>query len=253
MPEPIEAPVLKPDVTIENVILPSDVVTRQPHSDAYVLTTYPFEFTIVNNESFSLPVSWKLISTQPPQSDSEDVVRTLEDRVTVSGNSETTIQRDYWFSEPGTYDWQYVLECPQGCMVDSWTGTLNVLAVHGGLPELSPGTYEVEVGYSSWPIASATVVWERQLSSGEEVHATVEWLGNQAITYSWRFRIWGPAEGAAPTSNVAYSWSGKDLTKSFSFTPASEGIYRIEILKRAYAARAVRLTVDPTNWDRWFP
>jgi hypothetical protein len=253
MPEAIERPALKPDVTIQNVTLPTNVVARQPHSDAFVLSTYPFEFTIRNNESFDLPVSWRLVSTQPPQSDSEDVVVTYEKKVIVNGKSEITIRRDYWFAEPGAYDWQYTLECPEGYTIDSWTGTLNVHTVKGGLPELPPGTYEVEVGYSAWPMTSgAMVVWERQLSSGEEVQATVEWLGNQAIAYEWKFTIWGPAKSAGPTSNVAYIWSGNDLKKSLSFTPTSEGVYRIEILKRDYTARPVRLTVEPSEWARWF-
>jgi len=83
------------------------------------------------------------------------------------------------------------------------------------------------------------------------VQATVEWLGNQAVAYDWRFRVWGPAESAAPTSNVAYTWSGRDLKKSFNFTSSSDGIYRIEILKRDYTARALRLTVNPEEWETW--
>jgi len=121
-----------------------------------------------------------------------------------------------------------------------------------GLPKLPEGVYEVEVPASFWPMfPGATVVYERYLQSGETVHAKVQWMKDYAMVSDWTFNIWGPTYGPEATNKKAYMWSGRDLGKSFTFTPQGEGIYRIEILKRDALPRPVRLTVDPEDWEPW--
>jgi predicted transglutaminase-like cysteine proteinase len=112
-----------------------------------------------------------------------------------------------------------------------------------GVPELPPGVYEFELTYSFWPATrGATVTFKRYMKVGEVIKGTVEWLDASAIAYDWSLNVYDPRGSAVVT------WSGKNLRYAFSFTVSNEGVYKIEILKRDYLPRSVRLTVEPQDW-----
>ena len=118
-----------------------------------------------------------------------------------------------------------------------------------GAPTLPPGTYEFEVGHSSWPVTrGASVVLQRQLSVAEQISGTVEWLqqygDNPNIVYDWTLNVYDP------DNDIVFTWSGTDKGFMFSFVPTEPGIYKIEILKRDYMPRCVRLTINPLDWRR---
>ena len=125
MLEPAGMPVLKPNVTIENVSLPTNVRVRQP-SEMFFYDTWPFEFTIANHERMQLTFTWRLESTCKPETKVGTLIYPTEGQVTVPGNGRTTIQSQYWFTKAGSYDWEYVVEYPKGLETASWQGTLNV-------------------------------------------------------------------------------------------------------------------------------
>ena len=120
-----------------------------------------------------------------------------------------------------------------------------------GKPALPPGVHESWVDYSLWPATrGASVVFERHLNTGQKVSGSVEWLPDRVwvkegyqVVYDWSLYIY------APDGSTALSWSGTDLKHDFSFKPTASGTYKIEILKRDYRARGVRLTIDPPDWS----
>lgn len=112
-----------------------------------------------------------------------------------------------------------------------------------GPPSLPSGVYEFEVGLSFYPLTrGASVALQRNLNAVENVTATLEWIKDYAAVNDWSLYVY------APNGNTIFSWSGKDLKHSFSFTATASGKYSIEILKRDAVARYARLTVRPTDW-----
>jgi len=113
-------------------------------------------------------------------------------------------------------------------------------------PSILPaGTHEVNVEVSSWPLTrGASESFVRYLNANERLTGTVDWLTPQSIVYDWSLYIYGPDR------SVVLSWSGRDLRHNFSLTAVNPGTYTIEILKRDYFARRVRLTIEPAGWEK---
>jgi hypothetical protein len=59
MPSSIQAPILTPNVSIDNVILPSNAKVRSTN----YYNQSNFSFTITNNEAFTFPIYWRLETT----------------------------------------------------------------------------------------------------------------------------------------------------------------------------------------------
>ncbi len=94
-------------------------------------------------------------------------------------------------------------------------------------PPTQLGVFEFEVGNSLYPKSrGASVGFQRYLTTGEEVTGSFEWEGNDSIRYKWSLYVY------APDGSTVFSWSGADLKHDFHFTPATSGVYGIEILKR---------------------
>lgn len=114
-----------------------------------------------------------------------------------------------------------------------------------GMPAPPLGTYEFEVGHSTWPTTrGASAEFERQLRTGENVAGSIEWLKDDKIIYDWSLTVYDPA------GDTLLTWSGTDKGFLFSFVPTEPGLYKIEILKRDYMPRCARLTIDPPDWRR---
>jgi hypothetical protein len=108
------------------------------------------------------------------------------------------------------------------------------------------GVYEFEVGNSLYPKSrGASKGFQRYLSSGERVTGSLEWKESYAVHYKWSLYIY------APDGTVALEWNGADLKHKFHFTPTESGTYKLEILKRDFRGRVLRLTIDPPDWNRW--
>lgn len=113
-------------------------------------------------------------------------------------------------------------------------------------PTYAQGVYEFEVGNSVYPLSrGAFKGFQRYLSSGEQVRASLEWKEGYAIHYKWSLTVY------APDDSSVLDWNGTDLKHNFGFVVATAGIYKIEILKRDFDARQAQLIIDPPDWDRW--
>jgi len=132
-------------------------------------------------------------------------------------------------------------------MVVAYSGcsTLNPPAALAPGPT-QPGVYEFEVGNSLYPKSrGASKGFQRYLSSGEEVMGSLEWKESYAVHYKWSLYIY------APDGTVALEWNGTDLKHQFHFIPTESGTYKLEILKRDFRSRGMRLTIDPPDWCKW--
>ncbi len=125
MPPELSKPILKPNVKIEDVKLPTGVRVRQP-SEQWFFNTWKFEFIIANYESFEFPVYWHLESSTSPETKDVNNVHPTEGKASIRGNDKVPIETWYWFKTPGDYQWKYIVECPKGNQVASWEGTLKV-------------------------------------------------------------------------------------------------------------------------------
>ncbi len=113
-------------------------------------------------------------------------------------------------------------------------------------PTYAQGVYEFEVGNSVYPLSrGAFKGFQRYFNSGEQVRGSLEWKESYAIRYKWSLTVYAPDE------SLVLNWDGTDLEHNFSFSAATVGIYKIEILKRDPQARDARLVINPPNWDRW--
>ena len=121
MPEPVEKPVLKPNVKVEGE-LPTDVKART----AFGYNSSDFAFTLTNNESFEFPIYWRLETTSNPGTEINYVIYPTEGQESVPANGTIMVTNKYWFTTPGDYKWKYVAEYPKGNPVTSWEGTLRV-------------------------------------------------------------------------------------------------------------------------------
>jgi hypothetical protein len=123
MPEPAQHPVLKPNVKIEDVKLPSNPRVRT----SFEYRASAFSFTLANYEVFAVPLHWRLESIPFPLGTTINyVVYPTEGKVTVAGNAKMPINAWYWFTTPGTYTFKYIVECPKGNVADSWESKLAV-------------------------------------------------------------------------------------------------------------------------------
>lgn len=123
MPEPAQQPILKPNVKIEDVKLPTDARIRT----SLDYRSSAFSFTLANYESFELPIYWRLESSpNRPGTEINFIIYPTDGKVTVLGKGKVAVNARYWFTTPGDYLWKYIAECPKGNQVDSWVGTLRV-------------------------------------------------------------------------------------------------------------------------------
>jgi len=114
-----------------------------------------------------------------------------------------------------------------------------------GKPTPPAGVYEVEVGYSFYPLTdAASVEFQGYLNAGQVVTGSVEWYGDSGTTYSWYLDVYNP------DNSSAIHWLGTDQHHDFSFTTSSAGTYRIKIWKIDYLPRVVTLEVNPPDWSQ---
>lgn len=130
-----------------------------------------------------------------------------------------------------TYDYSSNLYC------------FNDQYFYRGQPALSSGAYELNIWHSFWPFfPCATAKLERQLETGDRIAGTIEWLGTDKIILDWGLDIYGPA------GDIVLSWSGSDMRHGFDFRVPMTGIYRLEIVKKDFAPRNVRLLLNLSGW-----
>ncbi len=114
-----------------------------------------------------------------------------------------------------------------------------------GPPVLASGVYEVNLWNSLWPfLPCASVNLERQLKKDDKVEGAIEWLGTDRIIADWSLNIY------SPSGDVVLTRSGNDLKHDFALRTATSGVYRLEIIKRDYAPRNVKVTLIPPGWKK---
>ncbi len=114
-----------------------------------------------------------------------------------------------------------------------------------GIPNLGSTVYETQVAQSFWPlIHGASVTYERELNTEQEVRGSIKWLGGEKIMFGWELSIYDPR------GDVVLNWKGNDISHDFRLITSMPGIHRIEIVKRDFVARYVRLSIDPPNWRK---
>jgi len=114
-----------------------------------------------------------------------------------------------------------------------------------GAPTLPSGVYEFQLSF----IGGSSVVFERYMSSGQTMAASVEWLPRHGqlpdfSIFGWGFRIYNAS------GNVVFSWFGGDLRRSFSFAVGASGRYKVEVYMGGFLPSSARLTMDPPDWSR---
>lgn len=114
-----------------------------------------------------------------------------------------------------------------------------------GPPALASGVYELNLWHSFWPFfpCAATRV-ERQLMAEDKVEGTIEWLGTEKIFFEWSLNIYGP------DGDRVLTWSGDDVRYGFTLLAVKSGIYTLEVIKRDYPPRNLRLMLTPPGWKR---
>jgi predicted transglutaminase-like cysteine proteinase len=114
-----------------------------------------------------------------------------------------------------------------------------------GLPTLSPGVYEFQLSFSE----GASATFERYMSSGQTITASVEWLGKcgnepEPFTiFGWGLRIYDPYE------HTVLDWFGGDLSRSFSYTTSTSGKYKVQVYIGGVLPTSGRLTINPPDWE----
>ena len=110
---------------------------------------------------------------------------------------------------------------------------------------LSQSIYEFNLWHSLWPfLPCSSVSLERQLVKGDRVEGIVEWLGADRIIIDWSLNIYNPG------GDMVLTWSGNDMKHDFVLQAVNSGIYRLEIIKRDYSPRNVRLILNPPGWKK---
>jgi predicted transglutaminase-like cysteine proteinase len=114
-----------------------------------------------------------------------------------------------------------------------------------GLPVLASGVYEFNVWHSLWPfLPCASVKLEHQFKVDDRIEGTIEWLGADRVILDWSLNVYGPG------GDLVLTWDGNDMKHDFVLRAAKPGAYRLEIVKRDYAPRNVRLILNPSGWKK---
>jgi predicted transglutaminase-like cysteine proteinase len=114
-----------------------------------------------------------------------------------------------------------------------------------GLPTLLPGVYEFQLSF----IEGASAMFERYMSSGQTIMASVEWLGKCGnepepfTVFGWGLRIYDPYE------HTVLGWFGGDLSRSFSYTTSTSGKYKVQVYIGGALPTSGRLTIAPPDWE----
>jgi uncharacterized repeat protein (TIGR02543 family) len=103
-----------PNVKIHSVTLPSGAETSGP----WIYTLYPTTFTLVNNESVNVTVTWQAFSSVTGNFDSGSV--------TVPANGSISVTKSYYYTVGGAVNLTYTIYY-NGAQINSWSGTMNVL------------------------------------------------------------------------------------------------------------------------------
>jgi predicted transglutaminase-like cysteine proteinase len=114
-----------------------------------------------------------------------------------------------------------------------------------GSPALPQGMYEVELMNSFWPIfAGASVEYARELGTGDVIKGQIKWYGDDRFMFPWTLNIYGPED------DIVLTWDGKELVHDFMFAVNKQGIYKVEVMKRDYVPRCLRVTIEPSDWKK---
>jgi len=115
-----------------------------------------------------------------------------------------------------------------------------------GLPAtLTSGVYEINLWHSFWPFfICASGKLEKKLEADKKIDCTLEWLDRDRILFDWTIDVKDSA------GNIIFSCSGNDFKREFSFICEKSDTYSIEITKRDYSPRNVRLIISEPGWQR---
>jgi len=115
-PPLMSQPSLLPDVKIQNVSMPSEVV--QSNSGWFYYRWYTNTLTLVNHESCPLTVQWSAVTSAGKEFDGT---------VTVPAKGKfDRSERYYYENKIGPLEWVYTIR-HNGEELDSWSGTMNVI------------------------------------------------------------------------------------------------------------------------------
>ena len=115
-PPQMSQPSLLPDVEIQNVDMPSEVV--QSNSGWFYYSWYTNTLTLVNHESCPLTVQWSAVTSAGKEFGST---------VTVPAKGKIDCSESYYYENKiGPLEWVYTIR-HNGEELDSWSGTMNVI------------------------------------------------------------------------------------------------------------------------------
>lgn len=113
-----------------------------------------------------------------------------------------------------------------------------------GPPTLPSGVYEFQLSF----IDGTSAIFERYMSSGQVITASVEWLPRHGqlpdfSIFGWGFKIYNAS------GNVVFSKFGGDLKRNFSYAVETSGKYKVEVWIGGFLPSSARLTMNPPDWS----
>jgi transglutaminase-like putative cysteine protease len=112
-----------------------------------------------------------------------------------------------------------------------------------GLPTLPAGAYEFQLSL----IGGTSATFEHNVSSGQVIKASVEWLGKRGnppepfSIYGWGFRLYDPS------GSIMIDWFGTNLSRTFSHSALRSGEYKVQVYTGGFLPISGRLTIDSTS------
>jgi hypothetical protein len=123
-PTPISEPLFIPEVTIEDVELPTNA---RPEHPCFIPSKYPITLSLVNNEEFDVPIKWEAHSTRIGDFDHGEATVPKNGRLDISkpycwiaGESTITYAIYYYWNDYAIYYYW------NDAQLDTWSGTLNI-------------------------------------------------------------------------------------------------------------------------------
>ncbi len=109
-----------------------------------------------------------------------------------------------------------------------------------GFPTLPAGAYEFQLSL----IGGTSVTFERNISGGQMIKASVEWLGKCGNPpepfniYGWGFKVFDPS------GNIVVNWFGTNISRTFSYLAPMSGKYKVQVYTGGFLPISGRLTIE---------
>jgi uncharacterized repeat protein (TIGR02543 family) len=205
-----------PNVTIHNVIMPSEVEVSE---------SFTYTVTIKNSESSGVVVTLKGSSSATGEF--------LHETIAIAANDETVITKDLHCSTPGMRTISFRLFY-EGSELDSWSGSLNVIV------SSSPTTMSFTVGTGPFGYKKLT----SYLVEGQHIEVSFTIAGGNNDIYVY---VYDPSNVVAAGSKDNRFYNNGQ----FDFTPSVSGTYSLYFNNTfsAFTSKDIQVTISGGQWE----